>query len=156
MSIHITKMTMKKKTKIAPQKWPEEADEWHAYYQFVDETDNCNYYLSALLGQTPLGKYAINFCVDENNLCGMKKKAWKDFLKKQYLARPDLQANGVKLEGEYLSIPIRLDPKAVATEYPDFDECLTPIDEAINVLMKVHPFIDEIVQEALRQNKSAE
>ncbi|MBU4185192.1 MAG: hypothetical protein L6263_02885 [Desulfobacteraceae bacterium] len=142
-------------TTVKPPKWPGDEVAWHAFYSFSnDPDDECNYPLTALLGATSLDMYAIYFCVDENNLCGMKRNPWKDFLKKQYNARPDLKASGVQLEGECLSIPIRLDPKAVAAEYPDFDECLKPIDDAINTLMKVHPLIDEIVQEALRQKKS--
>ena len=141
-------------TTVKPQKWPGDADGWYAYYTFKDDSDERNYPLTALLGETTLDKYAIYFGVDENNLCDMKNKSWKAFLKQQYLARPDLKANGVQLDGQYLSIPIRLDRKVVAAEYPDFEECLTPIAEAINTLMKVHPLIDEIVQEALKQNNS--
>lgn len=142
-------------TRMKPNIWPSDEVEYQAYYEFIDESDECEYYLTALFGGKPLCKYAISFYFNAINLCGMNKRTWKDFLKKQYNARPDLKANGVQLEGgECLSISIRLDPKAVAAEYPDFDECLKPIDDAINALMKVHPLIDEIVQEALRQNES--
>lgn len=141
-------------TRMKPKTWPSDEDEYQAYYEFTDDSEECEYYLTALFGGIPLCKYSIYFCFEANNLCGMNKRTWKDFLKKQYLARADLHVNGVQLEDECLSIPIRLDPKAVVAGYPDFDECLTPIDEAINTLMKVHPIIDEIVQEALKQKKS--
>ena len=89
----------------------------------------------------------------------MNKRTWRDFLKTEYSARQDLKANGVEINAvtkdANLFIPIRLDPKKVANEYPVFDECLLPIDEAINTLMKVHPLIDEIVQEALQQKKKS-
>ena len=148
-------------TTITLKKWPKDDEaNYIAYFTFEitpDADKKCNYHLTALLGGRNSKGYAINFYVDEKNLCDMNNKAWKEYLRKQYLEKPVLQNNGVQIEGKCLSIPIRLDLKKVAAEYPDdFDQCLKPIDDAIKILEDVSPVIDEIVQEALKQNNSGE
>lgn len=143
-------------TSVAPNAWPENnKNEYLAYYSFqLNELadEGSNYLLADILGETTLCQFVIGFGVDRVELFGMNKKTWKDFLLKRYLAMPELEKNGVKIKDESLIIPIRLDPILVEKEYPDdFDESLRPIDAALATLMKIHPLIDNIVQEALNQ-----
>jgi len=136
-------------TTFAPIGWPEDEDtDYTAYYQFCCNSDeNFQYRLTALAGKIAFAKFGIFFSAEN---VGMNKKQWKSFLMSQYQSKPILQESGVTYEGGSLCIPIVIDPKLMAEEYPDFDACLKPVDDAIEILMKVNPYIDEIVKEAMK------
>lgn len=135
-------------TTFAPTGWPEDEEgNYTAWYGFNRKTgEGYKYNLSALVGKTPLDNYGIFFGVDNNSM-GMKKNQWKNFLSNQYINKPILQENGVIYDGLLLYIPITLDPKLIAEEYPLFDACLKPVDDALDILVKVNPDIHGIVKE---------
>jgi len=137
-------------TTFAPIGWPEDEEtDYTAFYQFrCNSGEDYLYWLTALTGKTSLVKYGIYFSVDINSM-GMNKKQWKNFLMNQYQSKQILQESGVTYEEVSLCIPITIDPKLMAEEYPDFDTCLKPVDYALEILMKVNPHIDEIVKTAI-------
>ena len=142
-------------TWFLPVNWPDPNDEGTCYpfcYTFIQINAGEGYYncLTALTGKTTLDKYAICLSIDRKN-CEMNKKQLKDFLQKRYQSVPELQTSNVQLESEVLFIPICIDTKKLLEEYPDCDECLQPVDNALKNLMDVHPFIDKIVQEAQKK-----
>lgn len=143
-------------TTFAPIGWPEDEEtDYTAFYGFnCNSGDNFQYWLTALGGKKSSAKFGIFFNV-ENNSIGMKKNQWKSFLMGQYQSKTVLQESGVTYEGSSLCIPIVIDPKLMAEEYPDFDACLNPVDDALEILMKVNPYIDEIVKEALKADRSS-
>lgn len=130
---------------FAQSDWPEEDSDYSVFYNFGRDSDEESY-LAALVGKNPENHYGIYFSTEHRRF-GMNVVPWRTFLATQYRNRPILQASGVTLEGEYLCIPITIDPKLMAEEYPDFDACLKPVDDALEILMKVNPQIDEIVKE---------
>lgn len=143
---------------LAPDSWPEDENgsywAWYTLGPSKTSNEDYQYDLTALFGQTPHGRFALSFGVYREGLCGMNKKAWKDYLLKEYKERPELKLNGVQLEREVLLIPINLDAAKVEAEYPDdLDECLKPIDDALSTLTMVHPQIDQIVNKASEQMK---
>lgn len=137
-------------TSFAPLDWPEDEDgDYSAWYEFNDEDsgDGCNYYLSALLGKISGDYFGFFFNVDCNYF-GRTKKLWEKFLAAEYQKRSILQESGVSLVKGRLCIPITIDPKLMADEYAGFDGCLKPVNDALEILMKVNPEISEIVKEA--------
>ncbi len=141
-------------TTFSSDSWPtDKVDEgYFIYYQFRGESSSkSSYKLSILNGKIPNAKYGIFFELDLSSL-GLTNQQWKKILREKHQAKPQLAELGVFLEGLTLCIPIILDAKLIAGEYPDFDVCLKPVDDALDTLMKAHPYIDEIVQETPKIN----
>jgi hypothetical protein len=143
------------KTVFAPIGWPEDEDTtYYAYYGIGNLGGDNEYWLTPLISKASTDKLGIFFNVVSNAI-GMKKNQWKIFLMNQYQSKPILQELGVICEGLSLCLPISIDPKLMAEEYPELDACLKPVDDALDILMKVNPYIDEIVKEALRADRSS-
>ena len=45
-----------------------------------------------------------------------------------------------------LFLPFSFNAEKAAAEYPAFDKCLAPLDEALDKLLEVHPHIDTLVK----------
>ena len=140
-------------TTFSAVSWPLDDEDYAVYYEFCESDDDefDPYHLSILTGTRTISHYGIFFSIDLDYF-GVKKSKWKAFLREQYQARPQLAELGVSFEGQKLCIPIVLDATLMAEEYPDFDTCLEPIENALAILMKAHPYIDEIVQETRKIN----
>ena len=136
-------------TTFAPIDWPEDEDKnYTAYYSFRSGSgEDYQYWLTALVGKTSADRFGIYFEVDCNSV-GMNKRQWKNFLASQYQKQPFLQESNVLLEESSLCIPIIIDSKLMAEEYPFFETCLKPVDDALEILLKVNQIIDAVVREA--------
>lgn len=134
-------------TSFASASWPVDDDgAYAAYYQFSEACgDLSEYYLSILTGKVPKDNYGIFFDVDAN-FFGMNKRTWKAFLQNQYQLNPKLGELGVEFSAGRLCIPIILDATLVAKEYPDLEESLNPVDDALAILMEAHLHISGIVE----------
>lgn len=136
-------------TTFAPIGWPEDEDtNYTAYYSFTHGNgENYIYWLTALVGKTNADKFGIYFNLNTNSV-GMNKRQWKNYLTTKYQSEPILQES-VLLEECTLCIPIVIDFKLLVEEYPLFDKCLKPVDDALEILIKINPYIDAIVKKVL-------
>ena len=139
---------------FSAEDWPVNEDKSYPVYYLFGESEELDSWhpLTVLLGKVPEVTYAIYFNADHKDF-GMNARKWKTFLVEKYQQEPTLQELGVIYDNDgCLGIPVVLNMQAVADEYPDFDECLKPVDTAIKILMQAHPYIDKIVQELTKTN----
>jgi hypothetical protein len=135
-------------TTFKPADWPrDEDDNYKAYYTlWCEDKSDLAYWLSHAIGlrNDPLSLRFIaikelgEVTVKEN------KKRCQDF----YTDTPTLQQAGFLYDKEnnviYLSF--ELDAETLATEYPDFDKALEPLDKALDALFSVHNVFDGFVK----------
>lgn len=157
-------------TRISPSGWPkDEKGSYKAWYSFEATNADCNYYLSALTGiassgSSSLREFGLWFIVDTKAITGQTNtgqanKLWKDYLAEQVRLHLELEQAGFKIFSEnrcYLYLPVRIDAELLAQLYPDVDEALAPINQALKLVENAHPVIDKILKNALRKFKTGE
>ena len=133
-------------TAFAPAAWPENKDGSYRVSYDLGETDSDknDYWLSSALG------------VNKTELCFYLWLSTEHGLSKGDAARQTLvlstgnaevKAAGFKRnEDGTLFLPFSFNVEKVTAEYPAFDKCLAPLDEALDKLLKAHPHIDGLVR----------
>jgi len=151
-------------TCMYPSGWPKDEDSnYNAYYTFeATNDDDYTHYLSALTGMAPSGnsfpyEFGLWFAVNAKAITGQPNKVWKEYLIEQVKLHPELEQAGFKIFSENrrsLYHPVRIDAELLAQSYPDVDEALAPLDQALKSLDDVHPIIDKILKNALLEFKT--
>ncbi|MFA6810196.1 MAG: hypothetical protein WCR47_03960 [Desulfoplanes sp.] len=130
-------------------RWPiDDEGEYLAWYELGiidgDEIEDANW-LTYAVGVKE-SRLVIGFDSDKKyhgNTPGQLKKFFRNYFEHN----PQLAQAGVIFEDGYLGIPFHLDPEKMSEEYPNFNECLKPVDDALDALLKAHPYFDTLVDE---------
>jgi hypothetical protein len=135
-------------TSFAPESWPENEDEvYGAYYTLTYTEDSGNYeWLSCATGVQGAA-LCLKFVVD-SDWADLTPKEYKKALESFYAGNSALQKAGFSLAPSKKSIvrAFHFDAGKLATEYPDFDEALAPLDAALENLFKAHGEFDKFVK----------
>ncbi|MDL2279300.1 hypothetical protein LJC15_01370 [Desulfovibrio sp. OttesenSCG-928-G11] len=138
-------------TTFAPQGWPENNEEdgvYEAYYTLTythSTGGEPEYWLSCatgIMGAALCFAFAVDF-----KWFDLRLTEYKKMLESFYADKTALQKHKFSLAANKESI-IRafiFNADALAAEYPDFDEALAPLDEALQDLFKVHAEFDKFV-----------
>lgn len=150
----------KDETTIYPSGWPKDEDgSYSAYYSFeATNDDDYTFYLSALTGiasskNSTTCEFGLWFGVNAKAITGQANKVWREYLAEQVKLHSELERAGFKIFRENrcsLYLPVRIDAELLAQSYPDVDEALMPINQALKSLEDVHPVIDKILKNALQ------
>ena len=140
----------KNETSFSPSDWPDDGS--LAHYWLYCQNDNDLRWLSCALG---LQGASLGFqFVVEQDLGSVSKKDNKTRCQKFYTNTQDLHKAGFLYEedkqynlGFGLYLPFTLDAEALASEFPDIDKSLAPLDEALEKLFSVHNHFDAFVKE---------
>lgn len=157
--------------------WVDSRGDWEGVFDFLDDEnsfkpnswekdekgDYCAWYalgcesekgylhrhrLSSLCAAVS-SRFGLWFEVDVSWITGKRSgsaAAWRNYLAEQF---PQKKLAGFELQGGSLFLPIRVDAKVLAEDYPDsLDEALAPIDEALKKLEVAHPEIDALLKAA--------
>lgn len=151
------------KTCIYPSGWPKDEDgSYSAWYSFkATNDDDYTYYLSALTGVASSGnsfpyEFGLWFIVNAKAITGQSNRVWKDYLVEQVKLHPELGLANFKFSEKQFCLyrPVRIDAEFLAQSYPDVDDALTPIDQALESLGEVHPTINKILKDGLLKFKT--
>ena len=135
-------------TTFAPVGWPEdEAGSYLAWYTLGGvEGDGVDRWLSHAIG---VRNAVLCFWFEIGNGIGeLTVKEKKSRCQQFYAATPAVQQAGFQYDKSGgLFLPFTLDAETLATEFPDFDTALAPLDKALDALLSVHAAFDGFVQE---------
>lgn len=133
-------------TAFAPAAWPENKDgSYRASYDLGEtDSDKNDYWLSSALG---VNKTELCFYLWLDTNHGLSKGDAARQTLVLSTSNAEVKAAGFKRNDDgLLYLPFSLNAEKVAAEYPSFDKCLAPLDEALDKLLKVHPHIDALVR----------
>lgn len=141
-----------KETTFRPNKWPVDDDGgYEAWYYLYCTEAGSDYWLSNATG---VKGAALCFGFGFNyGTFNMNRRQYRAKLAEVYNNNPTLAERGFLLQqgnsDEYISIirPLHFDAGTLAKEFPDFDEALKPLDEALDDLFEVHPVFNKFVKE---------
>lgn len=133
-------------TAFAPAAWPENKDgSYRASYDLGETDSDANdYWLSSALG---VNKTELCFYLWLDTEHGLSKGDISRQTLVLFTGNAEVKKAGFKRNDDgLLFLPFSLNPEKVAAEYPAFDKCLAPLDEALDKLLKAHPHIDALVR----------
>ena len=139
-------------TTFAPENWPRDEDgSFFAWYSLESVGEDPIYPLTALLGKSGTAYFGITFGANAKHF-SKKGKQLEKFLA-NHKNRPALRELGVAYDEEaaLFVVPIRLDPDAVTEEFPRLSTCLKPVDDALEVVLKAHPYFDQMIADVTDQ-----
>lgn len=145
-------------TSFFPVTWPKYAGGgykvWYALWH-TREGEKL-YWLSNLLGVHGAA-CCLKFGLERDFLKG-NASARRNQLQDFYVATPELREAGFLYDGtsECFYRPFILNVDAVASEFPDVTDALTPLDEALKALFAVHPLLDAFVQREQKNSLGSE
>ena len=135
-------------TTFAPEIWPDNEDGSYGAYYTLTHTEASREYewLSCATGVMGAA-LCFAFAVD-SEWSGLTPKEYKKTLESFYAGNAALQKAGFSLAPSKKSIvrPFTFAADTLATEYPDFDEALAPLDAALEDLFKAHGEFDRFVK----------
>ena len=136
-------------TTFAPESWPENEDEsYGAYYTLTHTEDSGDYeWLSCATGVMGAA-LCLEFAVD-SDWSGLTAKEYKKMLENFYAGNTVLQKAGFTLAPGKKGIvrPFHFDAEKLASECPDFDEALAPLEVALEDIFMAHGEFDKFVKE---------
>jgi len=137
-------------TSFAPESWPRQEDEsLCARYSLTytrGDGDDLKMWLSSATGI--LGD-SLCFAFSFDRVWGeMKRPQYKATLENFYHENAVLRQSRFSLaqDKESIIIPFLFDSEKLADEYPDFDDVLVPLDDALEALFGVHDEFDAFVK----------
>jgi len=137
-------------TSFAPESWPVEEDgslcAWYRLTYMGGDGDDLDMWLSSATGI--LGS-ALCFAFSFDRVWGeMKRPQYKATLENFYHENAVLRQSRFSLaqDKESIIIPFLFDSEKLADEYPDFDDVLVPLDDALEALFGVHDEFDAFVK----------
>ncbi|MDL2216267.1 hypothetical protein LJB81_00870 [Desulfovibrio sp. OttesenSCG-928-M14] len=132
-------------TVFGPETWLSgDDDSFGAYYE-MSYVEDIATWLSCAIGAVG-ASLCLEFAVD-TDWSGQTVREYKKALENFYAGNTALQKAGFSLAADKKSIikTFHFDAEKLAGEYPDFDEALAPLDEALQDLFKVHAEFDKFV-----------
>lgn len=152
-------------TSFRPNHWPIDDkegtyDAWYGLYR-TEKGDGLNW-LSCATGVRG-AELCLFFAFEYShfksdcNESNMNLREYKNKLSECYEnAKSILESKGFFLAKDvrshiYIFRPFCFDAETLAKEFPDFDEALKPLDEALDNLFEVHPVFDEFVVNTLKE-----
>lgn len=146
-------------TSIYPSGWPKDEDgKYQAGYSFEPTNDvDYTHYLSALTGMASSDnffpyEFGLWFYVDQRAITGQPNKVWKKYLADQFDLYPELKLGGFNIfsgDRGLLYCPVQINAEILAQSYPEVDEALAPLDQALKSLADLHVVFDKIVKNAV-------
>lgn len=108
-------------------------------------------WLSVLCGLVPGTSGGFFFWYDWT-ANGIKRKAWKEFLKDFFANNPGLRENGFSLNeaGTAIVMPLRLDLERLAADFPDADSAFEPAAEAADAIFSQRETFKDLFQKAAK------
>lgn len=138
------------------KEWESKQDVPFAWYTMtyggINDEWGCEWLTYALgeYSESNSMKFVLEISTQEyKNHFELDPRSLKRRVRDAFQNKADLRHAGFELDNKegQIYLNFQLDKEHVAAEYPNFDACLRPLQDAVATLIRLHPVMEELVRE---------